>query len=82
MGFLLAPGTGPSRFWGFGVEIEAVPALRKPTVIYLWDGKGTGELAVVLCSGVHTCWVFGSRSPWLRAQRKVLKGRISRELAR
>lgn len=73
MGFLLAPGTGPNRLWGFDIEIKAVPALKKPTVIYIWDGKGTGKLAVTLCSGVHTCWVFGSRPPWLRAQREVLK---------
>lgn len=58
VGFLLAPGTGLSRFWGFGFEIEAAPALKKPTVIYIWDGKGTGKLAVMLCRCTHLLGVW------------------------
>lgn len=85
MKFLLAPGTGPGGFRGFGVRIEGAPALEMLTVTDIWDGKGTGQLAVILHSCAHngdTCWLLGSGPPWLGAQRRVFKCRISRELAR
>ena len=85
MKFLLAPGTGPGGLRGFGAEIEGAPALEQLTVIDIWDGKGTGQLVVILHSGARdgeVCWVPGSGPDWLGAQRRVLKCRISRELAR
>lgn len=46
MEFLLAPGTGPSRFWGFGVEIDRAPAVKK--LSHVWEARGgTGKLAVI-----------------------------------